>query len=138
MKRLFLLASILCITGCNSSSTFFVKESLARLPSGDEVTTMAEMHTYTCKFKQVTSTVRMETTWTRAGQPDRILTVHGDMTGMPNRQALQTRCPDADHIILTREDGQPLASFDYDHARAYFGPAAQPEWTRVQSARAGN
>jgi len=136
MKRLALLALGLIVAGCNTSSTFFVKETLATLPSGDQVVTMAEMHSGGCRPNPTTT--RVETTWNRTGQPDRVLTVHGDMTNLgPHRSQLETRSLDADHVILAGDDGKPLASFDYDHARAYFGPAAQPEWAHVPAASAG-
>jgi hypothetical protein len=116
--------------GCSSGQTFFVKDSLVKTSAGDEIATMAEMHESTCHFKKVHTVVRTETTWNRGDEPTRVLTVEGDLKAAGVlRGAVETRLVDADHVVLAR-DGEPVAAFDYDHARAYFGPAAQPAWAK--------
>ena len=138
MKRvLFMVAAGLLFVGCNSSQHFFVKDTLATLPSGDQVVMMAEYYSSSCQ--RTTSITRTDTTWTRAGQPDRPLTVSSIPDHKPvNYSLLKTREIDRERFVLINEQGQVQASFDYDHARAYFGAQAQPAWASEVAARAAN
>jgi hypothetical protein len=127
--RLLLFVLTLPVAACSYSSRSTLVDTLYQAPAGDRITISTEYTGHECPGTVPPAV----TTWTRPGQPDRVLTVHGSLaTTTPPTQppTLQPRQLDPDHVIVTR-DGELFASFDYDHARAYFGPAAQPDWARA-------
>jgi hypothetical protein len=133
MKRTLLLALVLAIAGCSTSSTYYVKDTLTTLPSGDQVVSTGEIHQPACTRQAVMT--REETAWIRAGQPQRVLTVSkAPDEKVPYHSQLQARIVDADHVVLADDKGEPHMSFDYDHARAYVGASVQPAWARAQTA----
>ncbi len=148
LKSLWVSAAVLALAGCAVTNRSYVRDTLAKLPSGDEINAEAEMVQRFGQTTQSTSAV----VWRRRGSSEQLLAVEGkgelrvrdagkvlEMKGdsknwfrAPGRPERTVRVsPDGNHAWLVSQ-GQVVASFDYDSGVALFGSAGQPAWATAQ------
>jgi hypothetical protein len=128
VKRLLLVAAGLMPGACTNHFRGTIVETLYEAPtSGEKIAASVEYTGHECGG-YVPPTV---TTWHRAGEPDRILTTHGTLREekLTVPRVLKPRVIDSDHVVLMSEN-DVVASFDYGHARAYYGATSQPAWAK--------
>jgi hypothetical protein len=142
---LLLIGLVLACTGCANRS--FVRESLAKLPSGDEIA--FEYEVVSAGFGNCSPRGNSGLVWRRispnkyllsiegqgevyASDHGKVLTERGDVKAWHEKygQSVGTAnvrvTPDGDRAWLVHE-GRTIASFNYRESVAYFGDE-QPDW----------
>jgi len=149
VKSLWMSVAVLALAGCSMSNGGYLRESLAKLPSGDEINEEAEIMQ---GFGQRTHTTPAIIVWRRHGSGEQLLAVEGkgemrvrsagkvlEMKGDSNNwfkapgntQRAVRVSPDGNRAWLVSQ-GQVVASFDYENGVALFGSSGQPAWATAQ------
>ena len=148
MRLAFALVVALTCSACTPHYDGTMRDTIARLPSGDEITSEADI--IACGLTaRTTATVTLWRRKTasealvhiegkgeaRVREVGKVLTVKGDtapffysLHSKPQPPAPELRTSaDGNRAWLIR-DGKVIASFDYEHGTALFGPEGQPSW----------
>jgi len=140
--------------GCAPHYDGYLRESIARLPSGDEITSEA---TIIAQFGHPSRTTDAVTVWrrkpatealvaiegkgeARVREVGRVLKVQGDTTAFFKSRRFDPHAPapnvrvsaDGNRAWLVRDD-KTIASFDYEQGIALFGIEGQPNWATAAS-----
>jgi hypothetical protein len=147
MKMAWILVVGLLVAGCKTTQRSYVRDTLARLPSGDEISEEAES---VQRFGGTSSSSSM-LVWRRKSSTERLLAVEGkgEWRVKDAGKVLEAK-GDAKEWYKTRQNtpptvhvsangnrawlvaqGQVVASFDYDSGVAIFGGSGQPAWATV-------
>jgi hypothetical protein len=128
LQKMFLAGLIGTLGGCANHFQGTLVDTVYAAPAGDRITMSVAYTGHECPGQ----VPPMVTAWQRTGAPERVLTVHGEMVrkeGLTKPPVREARAVDADHVVMLL-DGELVGSFDYDHARAYYGAEAQPAWAK--------
>ena len=147
----FLIGLALAGTACNTTNRSYLRASLAKLPSGDEIAFESEVevapaylpHTHCGKSKSGLVWRRISPTQYLVSIEDRgevyvrdhgkVLTARGDTKSWHEKYGQQIGTAtvrvsaDGDRAWLVHE-GKTIASFDYRESTAIFGEESQPAW----------